>query len=445
MFTHAPRLRTRRNRLLSGGIECLERRDMLSGSPPTVTKVEVSSTSWSSAFVQYLKTANLGTNGYSIPTGSSSQSASLTWKNINQVSITFSEDVQVDAADLSLSGINHATYSFGAFHYDPQARVATWTLSSYLDKDRYRIDLDTNGANPVRDLDGNVLDGDWTNNSSTVSGNGTAGGDFQFNFNVLPTDVNNTGNITTYDYTYIRQLDGKSTSSSGYIAGRDINGDSVINSTDWQEALNRMGQSLPGGNPAGTNNDAPTTQGFSLVQITDSDIDVAISLLSGFRDAESGSSGLTYSILSNNNPSLFDTAAINSSTQELTLNAASGASGRATLNVRGMDPGGLYVDTTITVDVNYQNQAPQISNLTLSDVGTQTWVISGDVSDPDDDVSNFIVSFYGAINTRSAVDSNGHFVFSMVVDENTDGPVWAVTTDPHGAQSNTPFGEIYMT
>ena len=87
------------------------------------------------------------------------------------------------------------------------------------------------------------------------------------NFNVLPTDVNNTGNITSYDYVYIRQLDGKSTTSTGYIAKRDVNGDGVINSTDWQEALDRAYQALPSGSPAGTYNDAPTTSGFDLIQI----------------------------------------------------------------------------------------------------------------------------------------------------------------------------------
>ncbi len=191
---------------------------MLSGTPPTVTNVEVASTAWSTAFVGYLQTAGLGTNGYSIPRGSTSQSATLTWDNINQIMLTFSKDVRVDAADLSISGINTTAYGISNFRYDPQTHVATWTLNAAIDKDRLRLDLDANGSDPVRDLDQNILDGEWTNNVSTASGNGTAGGDFEFNFNVLPSDVNNTSNITAIDYTYVRQLDGKSTSSSGYVA-----------------------------------------------------------------------------------------------------------------------------------------------------------------------------------------------------------------------------------
>ena len=122
----------------------------------------------------------------------------------------------------SISRINTTAYGISNFRYDPQTHVATWTLNAAIDKDQLRLDLDANGSDPVQDLDPNILDGEWTNNVSTASGNGTAGGDFEFNFNVLPSDVNNTSNITAIDYTYVRQLDGKSTSSSGYVAKRNM-------------------------------------------------------------------------------------------------------------------------------------------------------------------------------------------------------------------------------
>lgn len=444
-YAQSKRHRTNARGFRPLAVEMLERRDLLSGTPPTVVKVEVAGTSWSEAFVDYLQTAGMGTNGYSIPVGSSAQAASLTWTNLDQIMITFSEDVHIDVADLSLSGVNTTAYPFSDFHYDPLAHVATWTLSAPLDKDRFRLDLDANGLEPVRDLDGNILDGEWTNNSSTVSGNGTAGGDFQFNFNVLPTDVNNTGNITYYDYVYIRQLDGKSTTSPGYIAKRDIDGSGLINSSDWQEALDRALETLPSGSPAGTNNDAPTTSGFNLVQISDTNVDVAISMLTGFGDAENGSSGLIYSIVSNSNPSLLDTASINQSTKELVLNAANGASGRSTITVRATDLGGLFTDTPVTVDINYENQPPVISSLFFANAGVGTWIISGDVSDSDDDVSTFIVQFFGVFEIRSAVDEDGHFEFAVILDEDDWGVEYAVTYDPHGLESNVPFGEIGLT
>jgi len=437
--------RTRSRRSFLAGIELLERREMLSGTPPTVTNVEVASSSWTPVFVSYLKNNGLGANGYAIPVGSSGQATTLTWDNINQIKITFSKDVLVDAADLSLSGVNRAAYTFSGFHYDPQTRLATWTLTSPLNKDKLRIDLDTNGADPLRDLDGNILDGEWTNNISTISGNGTTGGDFEFNLNVLPTDVNNTGNVTNDDYVFIHQLDGLTTTSPDYIAKRDINGDGVINSSDWQKALDRVLQTRPSGSPAGTTNDAPTTSGFDLIELNNPDEDVLISLLTGFDDIEGASGDLCYSIVSNSNPSLFDYVDIDKGTPEFYLSAASGASGRADITIRATDVGGLSVDTTVTVDVNYQNQPPHISNLIFADAGEGTWVVSGNVTDPDDNISNFIVQFSGVFQTRSAVDAQGHFEFAVVLDVSQTGYEYAVTYDPHGAQSNIAFGSIGLT
>jgi hypothetical protein len=44
------------------------------------------------------------------------------------------------------------------------------------------------------------LDGDWTNGTSNYpSGNGTAGGDFNFVFNVLPGDGNGDGIINSQE------------------------------------------------------------------------------------------------------------------------------------------------------------------------------------------------------------------------------------------------------
>jgi hypothetical protein len=413
---------------------------MLSGSP-YVTKVEVASTSWSPAFAQYLQDSGQGTNGYSIPRGSNAQSASLTWDNIDQVMITFNEDVIIDAADLSLSGKNVSNYAFSDFHYDPIARVAKWTLAAPLDRDRLRLDLDANGADPVRDLEGNILDGEWTNNVSTISGNGTAGGDFQFNFNVLPTDVNNTGLINNLDSTYINQLAGKLVSSPGYIANRDINGDGIINSVDWLKALARSLQSLPSGSPAGTNNDAPTSSYVNRVEIWDSEINVSVSLLDYFSDIENGGAGLTYSIVSNDNAAVLDVATINQSTGTLLLSAAAGVTGRTNIVVRATDAGGLTVESLVTVDVNRTNSQPQIINFGIEQAGEFGWIISGDVID-DDDVSNFIVEFYGVYVARSAVDENGHFEFAVLLLNGEYGPEYAVTRDPHGLASDVVFDEM---
>lgn len=415
--------------------ECLERRDMLSGTPPTVVEVQVAATEWSESFLDYLQASGKGTDGYTIPTGSAAQTATLSWTGIDQIKIRFSEDVQVDAADLSLGGVNTTAYSFSDFHYDPQARLATWTLSAPLTKDRLRIDLDANGLDPIRDLDGNILDGEWTNGSSTVSGNGVAGGDFEFLLNVVPGDVNNNGVVMLNDYMAVSQSMGLTTADLGYLAIRDIDGSGTIDITDRDLVYARKLQSWPSGIPAGTYNDAPTSTDTASITITGDIADEVFSLLDWFDDNESGGAGLTYSIVSNSNGGLFDSATIDSPTQSLVLNAASGASGRAQITVRATDSGGLFVDTVVYVDVNYENQAPSLG-LFASFVGANTWVISGTVSDADDVLSDFIVEFAGVFQTRTVVDEYGNFEFAVILEENQWGDVSAWTFDPHASISN---------
>ena len=425
--------------------ECLERREMLSGTPPTVTEVQVAGSEWSPTLLDYLETAGLGTDGYRIPTGSSAQTATLSWTGIDQIKIRFSEDVYIDAEDLSLSGVNTTAYSFGDFYYDPQARLATWTLSAPLQKDRLRIDLDANGLDPIRDLQNNVLDGEWTNGSSTVSGNGVAGGDFEFLFNVVPGDVNKNGAVMLNDYNAVNQSIGKTTADPGYLAIRDIDGSGTINVTDRDLVYARMRHALPSGNPAGTFNDAPTTNHLDLIQITGDTADAVFDMAEWFDDNESGSGGLTYSLVSNSNGGLFDTASVNSSTQSLTLNAAAGASGRAALTIRATDPGGLFVDTILFVDVNYENLAPGLEMELPNYLGDGMWIISGRVIDGDDDLSTFIVQFAGMFQTRAAADEYGNFEFAVLLDENVWGDESAWTFDPHAAVSNVINFDIGLT
>ena len=168
---------------------------------PTVTNVLVSSTNWNPTFLSYL--ASLGSQnvgGYSIPVGSGSQLLSLPWGNINQIKVVFSENVVVDQSDLLLSGVNTTAYnvSGGTFSYDPTTFTATWTLPQAIGPDKLLLQLNADGSDPIEDSAGNRLDGEWTNPTSTTqsssstypSGNGTAGGDFLFRFNVLPGDAN---------------------------------------------------------------------------------------------------------------------------------------------------------------------------------------------------------------------------------------------------------------
>ena len=171
---------------------------------PMVTGVLVASSAWSSGFLN-----SLGGVGYAIPDGPN-QLRPLPGSNLNEVIIEFNKDVNVTEGDLALTGVNVPSYGFSAFSYDAVAHRATWTISQNLSRDKLLVDLDGSTANAVVDTAGNRLDGQWTNptwsppsapagGDAWPSGDGTAGGDFQFRINVLPGDVNQDGTVSVPD------------------------------------------------------------------------------------------------------------------------------------------------------------------------------------------------------------------------------------------------------
>jgi hypothetical protein len=139
------------------GIERLEDRHLLS-LPPTVLGVELGSTQWPTAFLDYLGSSGLGSKGLRIPTGSEAQFRAIPNANLNQVTLAFSSDVIVASADLVLRGGNTADHPISQFSYDSENLTATWTFADYLDGDRYHIDLSSRvNSNNV------LLDGEWVN------------------------------------------------------------------------------------------------------------------------------------------------------------------------------------------------------------------------------------------------------------------------------------------
>jgi hypothetical protein len=415
--------------------EQLEDRRVLSGAP-TVMAVHVGSSAWAPAFSSYLQAQGHGVYGYRIPVGSSAQSASIPWFNVDKISVTFSEDVHVQRSDLSLSGITTPNVQAAGFFYDAFAHVATWTFAAPLANDVYQIDLDGNGLDPVKDLAGNVLDGEWSNNSDTFpSGNGTAGGDFAFLFRVMPGDVNQNGGVEYYDYGTVNSQQGLTTASPGYLAFADVNGSGTINSTDTQLTLSKLWSTYPTGSPAGSSNDAPTTVGLGTVSLNNPSATVNVPLFSAIADAENADNLLTYSVVSNSSSSLFDHISINGSSGYIALSAASGKSGRATLTISATDQGGLATYTTLYADVAYTNQAPYLDLAIMTD-GYDTWTFQGQVTDPDDVVEGMIVVFTGAYNGRATVQADGTFEFSIICDPSEWGTVVASTEDWHGLDSN---------
>ena len=223
---------------------------------PAVQQVYLSGSQWQPAFRQFLQGRGTGsaTYGYAIP-DESEQSDILPWVNLDQVSITFTTDVQVDASDLRVRGLNVASYLLddAAFRYDAPARTATWRLAggAAFGNDRIVIDLDGDSPDGVNTA-GEFLDGDWINpvgeaagGDAWPSGDGTAGGDFRFRVNVLPGDVNRSGGVLANDFSEVKQRFFANTGSPNYSAFHDVDGSGSILANDFSEVKRRFFNRLP--------------------------------------------------------------------------------------------------------------------------------------------------------------------------------------------------------
>ena len=171
----------------------------------------------------------------------------LPWTNLNQIQVVFSENVNVQQSDLMLTGVNTAQYSPNGFSYNASTNTAIWTLPASIGADRLTLNLDGHSAGGVHDQAGNLLDGDWTNGTSVYpSGNGAAGGDFNFAFNVLPGDANQDGIVNGQDIAQVASH----WLQSGVETG-DTNGDAVVNGQDIAAIASHWLATLPaaGGGP----------------------------------------------------------------------------------------------------------------------------------------------------------------------------------------------------
>ena len=205
---------------------------------PDVIGVFVKDTTWSQSFLDYLAANSLGdaTLGYAIPTGPS-QLATLPWAGLNQISITFNENITTTQAALTLTGLS-ATYPSSTFSYNATTHVATWTFASQLPTDAYQLSLPSAS---VTDAANNQLDGEWTDGSSTHSGDGSPGGDFLFHLNILPGDMNNSGRVDLSDYNiWFTNLQ---TSTFNPALG-DLNASGFVDLSDFDIWFSHLQQSL---------------------------------------------------------------------------------------------------------------------------------------------------------------------------------------------------------
>ena len=226
----------------------------VNATPPQVAGVYASGTDWSTAFYAYLANNGLGDAqlGYRLA-GGANQLAPLPWTNVTTISVVFSEDVAINTAASGLGLVGSpdlappAALGSATFNYSSATHTAQWAFAAPLGEDKYLLNIPSSA---VANIFGMSLDGDWTTGASGFpSGDGTAGGDFSFRFNVLPGDVDQNGVVTGPDGIAVRNHLLQDTTMAGYSPLFDVNADGAITSQDGAIVRMQLLHALPDAEP----------------------------------------------------------------------------------------------------------------------------------------------------------------------------------------------------
>jgi len=226
---------------------------------PQVMQVYARGSAWTPAFLAYLDDQGLGSDQYGFAIGGgSTQLRDLPWINVDQLSIRFDRDVVVASNQLTLHGVNLSNYSVADFHYDAPRHTATWKLSQNLAADKLLLVLEGQPGTGVvsAGVSPRLLDGEWTTGKSFPSGDGSAGGSFHFRFDVLPGDVDHSGDVLANDYSGVKKKFFASTVTPGvgdaaYSIFYDVDGSGGVLANDFSEVKKRFFNRLPDGQPTG--------------------------------------------------------------------------------------------------------------------------------------------------------------------------------------------------
>jgi hypothetical protein len=224
--------------------------------PPQVTDVFIRGSGWTATYFSVLASQRLGDPAYGLRIQDGArQLDDRPWVNIDEVSLRFSEDVNVTFNDLQILGVNVPVYPLdpARFAFDANTFTATWALDTShgpFDGDKIRLIVD-GGPGGVIDSDGLSLDGEWTDGVSVApSGDGVAGGDFSIRINVLPGDVTLDGATTVTDLTNIAgRINIGGGPSPSDLARFDVTGDASISVTDLVNVGSKVLSTLPPGQP----------------------------------------------------------------------------------------------------------------------------------------------------------------------------------------------------
>ncbi|MEZ6151419.1 MAG: retropepsin-like aspartic protease [Pirellulaceae bacterium] len=219
--------------------------DVADTTPPRVLDVQVGSSRWSAPFIDAVDGGGIASgNGRGLSLAGPEQLRNLPWINIDRLYIQFSEDVadSLSPSKIALVGTNLANYMPGVTlaYGEDGTNVATLRFATPIANDSLILSL----LDTITDAAGNPLDGEWSDAVSTSSGNGTAGGRFDFRLDVLPGDVDNSGGVSSIDLYDVYGMWGTVVHEKN-DAYFDVDGNGGIISIDLYEAFKWYGRILP--------------------------------------------------------------------------------------------------------------------------------------------------------------------------------------------------------
>lgn len=172
---------------------------------------------------------------YDVPVGDGDQIRTVPVGGADTISISFNKDVLLDGSELSVYGeYTSANYTLVFVGY--ANRTATWELSSgVFPADQLVLTL----SDDVEDAFGTPLDGEWTNPYSLTdtgtsvfpSGDGYAGGDFEFFVTILPGDFDSDNAVGPADSATLSINWAPVATNKKFIQG-DTNGDGAVGPGD---------------------------------------------------------------------------------------------------------------------------------------------------------------------------------------------------------------------
>lgn len=213
--------------------------------PPKIQDVILSSSQWNSAMIDAVDGGGVGSgNGLGYSLVGSHQLSNITWQNIDRIHVLFSDDVSdsFNPSKVALVGTNTSNYipsaslSFGS----AGTNVGTIQLSQPITSEPLVLAF----SQQMQNGSGIGLDGEWVDGVSTQSGNGTAGGQFNFRINILTGDIDSGGLVNFADISASRGMVGTSVNNS-QVARFDVNTDGTITFADLSAIRQRVGTSLP--------------------------------------------------------------------------------------------------------------------------------------------------------------------------------------------------------